>query len=179
MPARNAARTLEQTVRGDPARLGRRDHPRRRQVDRRHVELARAAAAPRHLAPAQRRLRRQPEDVLPRGAPARRRRRGDAPPRRPVRAVADPRAGRRRSSPGEADLVLGSRLAEPGRGARRRDAAATSIVANRGLTTIENRVMRTRPVRAAHRLPRLLARPAAASSRSCATRSTSRSTPRC
>ena len=35
------------------------------------VELARRLPTPRDLAPAQRRLRRQPEDLLPRGAPAR------------------------------------------------------------------------------------------------------------
>ena len=37
-------------------------------------------------------LRRQPEDLLPRGAPARGRHRRDAPSRRPVRARADPAA---------------------------------------------------------------------------------------
>ena len=53
-------------LRRHPARLGRRDHPRRRQVDRRHRRASRATLPrPRRLAPAQRRLRRQPEDLLP------------------------------------------------------------------------------------------------------------------
>ena len=63
--------TLERTVERDPARVGRRGDPRRRQVHRRTVEVARELAVHVDLAPAQRRLRRQPEDLLPRGAAAR------------------------------------------------------------------------------------------------------------
>ena len=81
-------------LRRHPRRLGRRRHPGRRQVARRHHRGRPHAAAAGHLAPAQRGLRRQPEDVLPVGAAARRRRRGDAPPRRPVRAHPDPQARR-------------------------------------------------------------------------------------
>ena len=56
------------------------------------------------------RLRRQPEDLLPRGAEGRRRHRRDGPPGLPVRpdAAAGDRSGP--SSEGEADVVLGSRL---------------------------------------------------------------------
>ena len=45
MPARQAAATLERTVRRDPARRGRRGDPRRRLLDRRDRELGAAAAA--------------------------------------------------------------------------------------------------------------------------------------
>ena len=100
MPAMNAARTLEQTVQAIP----------REWVDEiilvddassdDTVELARRLPLHAGLAPAQRRLRRQPEDVLPRGAAARRRRRGDAASRRPVRARADRQHGR--ADPGRA-----------------------------------------------------------------------------
>ena len=41
-PPATPARTLERTYDGDPARLGRRDHPRRRQVHRRHRRRSRA-----------------------------------------------------------------------------------------------------------------------------------------
>ena len=80
--------------RGDPSRLGRRGDRRRRRLDRR--DSGDRAHAGRHgpLAPAQRRLRRQPEDLLPVRPAGRRRRGGDAASRRAVRAVADPEAGR-------------------------------------------------------------------------------------
>ena len=98
MPARQAAATLERTVAEIP-------HD---EVDEiilvddsstdETVELARELPLDGHLAPASGRLRRQPEDLLPRGPPAGRRRRRDAPPRRPVRAGPDPEHGRTRSS---------------------------------------------------------------------------------
>ena len=95
---RDARAQRRQDAGGDrrrhPEGVGRRDHPRRRLLDRRHRRARAQAAAARRLAPAQRRLRRQPEDVLPRGAPAQRRRRRDAAPRRPVRAGDHPQARR-------------------------------------------------------------------------------------
>ena len=93
MPARNAAKTLERTVSAIPTDVvdeiilvddGSTDDT---------LEVARRLPLRADLAPAQRRLRRQPEDVLPRGAPARRRRGRDAPSRRAVRARADPAHG--------------------------------------------------------------------------------------
>ena len=169
MPARNAARTLERTVSRSRV-MGRRDHPRRRQVDRRHRRARPRAADPRRLASAQRRLRRQPEDVLPRGAAARRRRGRDAAPRRPVRADADPGA-RRADRAGEADMVLGSRMAEPGT-AREGGMPLYKRVANRGLTAIENRLMGTE-LSELHTGYRAFSAPCARRCRSCATRWTS------
>ena len=61
---------------------------------------------------------------------------------------------------GEADLVLGSRLAVPG-AAIAAGMPRWKWVANRFLTTIQNRIMGTAPDRGPHRLPRLLARAAA------------------
>ena len=88
MPALNAAQTLETTVAAIP-----RDWVDEMiLVDDRSTDETRRARArarrPRDLASAQRRLRRQPEDLLPGGAAARRRDRGHAAPRRPVRARA-------------------------------------------------------------------------------------------
>ena len=72
-------------------KVGRRHHPRRRQVDRRDRRNRAQPAHQGHLAPAQRRLRRQPEDVLPGGAAGAGGRRRHVAPGRPVRADADPR----------------------------------------------------------------------------------------
>src|SRR3954453_15184508 len=142
-----------------PGGLGRRGDPRRRQVERRHRRTRpRAAAAPR-LASPQRRLRRQPEDLLPGGAAAERGV-GDPPaPRRPVRAGHHPEAGR-------ADRAGGgrrrARLALPhaGRGTRGGDAA----VALRAEPVPDHRGEQGHAdgaVRAAHGLPRVLAAGAA------------------
>ena len=173
MPARNAARTLEATLSTaiphgwvDEIIL----------VDDKStddtVELARRL--PLHVVwhPAQRRLRRQPEDLLPRGAPARRRRRRDAAPRRPVRARDHPAAGRadrRRRGRHRARLALPRARAARARAGCR----CWKCVANRVPDHGREPAAGHRPLRAAHRLPRLLARAAARRSRSCATRSTS------
>ncbi|CAA9522487.1 MAG: Glycosyl transferase, group 2 family protein, partial [uncultured Solirubrobacteraceae bacterium] len=94
---------------GHRPRLGRRDHPGRRLLHGRdRPPGAHPAGAARPVASAQRGLRRQSEDVLPPSAPAGRRRRRDAPPRRPVRALAD----------------LAARRADPARGARPRPRVA-------------------------------------------------------
>ena len=132
MPALNAAKTLELIVGSIPRDI----------VDEvilvddrstdETLEIAEAQCQ-RRLAPAQRRLRRQPEDLLPRGAPARGRDRRDAPPGRPVRARVDPAADRAHSA-GEADLVLGSRMMIPG-AAKEAGMPLYKRVANRGLTT--------------------------------------------
>src|SRR2546423_1735749 len=55
---------------GDPHGRGRRGHPGRRQIDRCDAGRGAAPAASPDLAPAQRRVRGQPEDVLSGGAPA-------------------------------------------------------------------------------------------------------------
>ena len=141
MPALNAAKTLRATVAAIP-----RDWVDEMiLVDDRStdetVKLAPRARRPRGLASAQRRLRRQPEDLLPGGAAARCGDRGHASSRRPVRARADPEADRPIRG-GEADLVLGTRMAEPG-AAREAGMPLYKRVANRSLTTIENRVMGT------------------------------------
>ena len=57
---------------------------------------------------------------------------------------------------GEADIVLGSRLREPG-AALAAGMPRWKLVANRALTEIENRIIGTNLSRGAHRLPRLLA----------------------
>ena len=142
MPALNAARTLAATVSGIP----------RDWVDeiilvddgsQRRDRRARAhAPAARHLAPAQRRLRGQPEDLLPAGAPGRRRRRRDAASRRAVRADADPRAG-------QADPRRTAPTSCSDRGSWKRAAHSQGgmplykFLANRALTTIENRALGT------------------------------------
>ena len=112
-------------------------------------------ARPSDLASPQRRLRRQPEDLLPRGTAARRRRGGDAPSRRAVRADADSGAGR--ADP-RGPRPTGARLAPGGArdGAGRRDAA---LQVRREPLPDGDREPRScdRPQRAPHRLPRLLA----------------------
>ena len=80
--------------RGDPARLGRRDHPRRRPLHRRDREARARARRSRGLASAQRRIRRQPEDLLSGGAAARCGDRGHVASGRPVRAEPDSEADR-------------------------------------------------------------------------------------
>ena len=99
MPAYNAARTLERTYADIPHDAGPADHPRRRRLERRD-RRDRPAAGPRRDHPQpEPRLRRQPEDLLRRGARGRRGHRRDAPPGLPVRRDADPgprRADRRR-----------------------------------------------------------------------------------
>ena len=155
MPAMNAARTLERTVEAIP----------RDWVDEivlvddassdETVELARQPAAARGLAPAQRGLRRQPEDVLPRGPAARRRRRRDAASRRPVRAGADPEHGR--ADPGRAGGPR-ARLAAgaAGHGPGQRHAALEvrgQPLAHRGREPDHGHA----PVRGPYRLPGLLA----------------------
>ena len=67
-------------------------------------------------------------------------------------------------------MVLGSRLAVPGAW-REGGMPRYKFLANRGLTIIENAVLGTHFSRAAHGLPRVLARAAADRARSCATRS--------
>ena len=98
---------------------------------------------------------------------------GDAAPRRPVRAEPDPDAWSSRSCAARPTWCWAR-----GWPSRARPAPAGcrcyKYVANRGLTAIENRDPRHPPVRAAHRLPRLFAPPAPRGARSCATRSTSR-----
>ena len=79
---------------------------------------------------------------------------------------------------GEADIVLGSRFARA-RTARAGGMPRWKRAANRFLTTAREPAHGHRPVRAAHRLPRVLAQAAARGARSCATPSTSPSTPRC
>ena len=101
-----------------PRGLRRRNHPRRRQVDRQHGRAGPLAARAPDLAPAQRRLRRQPEDLLPGGAPARRGRGDHAAPRRPVRARRSCRGWRIRSSTAKPTWCLAR--ASPSRGPRGR-----------------------------------------------------------
>jgi hypothetical protein len=120
-----------------PARLGRRGHPRRRPLHRRHAgDRARPAAAPR-VAPSQRRLRRKPEDVLPRGPAARRRRRGHAASRRSVRGEPDPEPGR--AGPHAAARTWSSARASPSRAWRSR----TACRAGRRSRTARSRSPRT------------------------------------
>ena len=137
------------------AGVGGRPPARRRLLDRRHRRHRAPPADPCRLAPAQRRLRRQPEDLLPGRAPERRRHRGDAAPRRAVRADADP--GARRAHParrGRSRPRLAARRAGDGEG--RRDAA---LQVRRQPVPDDRRERRhgDDADRAAHRLPRLLA----------------------
>ena len=129
--------------RGDPARLGRRDHPRRRQVDRRDRR-----AGPRRL-PLH--VIWHPHNVgyggnqktcyleaLQREADVG----GDAAPRRPVRAEPDPAPRRRRSCAARPTSCWARgwpSRARPARAACR----CYKYVANRGLTAIENRILGT------------------------------------
>ena len=121
MPAYNAALTLERTYADIPHDL----------VDQiilvddvshdETVEIARPARARRDHPPPEPRLRRQPEDLLRRGARGRRRHRRHAPPRLPVRRDPDPGARSPRSSDG--DARPDARQPLPGRPAGRRHAA--------------------------------------------------------
>ena len=79
---------------------------------------------------------------------------------------------------GEADLVLGSRLAVPGM-ALANGMPRWKYVANRALTTVENRIMGTQLSEAHTGYRAYSRRPAAHASRSCATPPTSASTPSC
>ena len=80
--------------------------------------------------------------------------------------------------PGEADLVLGSRLAVPGM-ALANGMPRWKYVVNRALTDGGEPDHGHRPLRGPHRLPRLLAPAAPDRARSCATPPTSASTPSC
>ncbi len=99
MPAYNAARTLQRTYADIPHELVHEiilvDDVSADET----VEIAGQLGLVVIIHPAEPRLRRQPEDLLRRGAGGRRRHRGHAPPRLPVRRHADPgpdRADRRR-----------------------------------------------------------------------------------
>ena len=120
MPAYNAARTLQRTYADIPHEL----------VDQiilvddvsadETVEIAGQLGLDVIIHRREPRLRRQPEDVLRRGAGGRRRHRGHAPPRLPVRRDADPgpdRPDRGRLARPDAGQPV------PGRSAGRRDAA--------------------------------------------------------
>ena len=120
MPAYNAARTLERTYADIPHDLVDRiilvDDVSRDET----VDIARQLGPRRDHPQPEPRLRRQPEDLLRRGARGRRRHRRHAPPRLPVRRDADPgahRADRRRRARPDA------RQPVPGRPAGRRHAA--------------------------------------------------------
>ena len=80
-------------------------------------------------------------------------------------------AGRRRPGAGLAAGLPGMALAN--------GMPRWKYVVNRALTTVENRIMGTEPVRGAHGLPRLLAPAASDRARSCATPPTSASTRSC
>ena len=88
MPAYNAARTLEQTVAELDRTRRRRRHPGGRRQPRRDRQAGAPSSASTRRPPAEPRLRRQPEDLLHRGAGPRRRHRGHGPPGLPVLAEA-------------------------------------------------------------------------------------------
>ena len=157
MPAYNAARTLERTFAEIPLDVVDDvilvdDASRDDTVDGR----ARPRAADHRPRP-EPRLRRQPEDLLPRGAAPRRRHRRHAAPRLPVHAAAD----RRRWSAMivERPLRRRARLAHPRRARRCQGGMPLyKYVANRFLTWRENLLVGDEALRVPHRLPRLLAR---------------------
>ena len=153
MPAYNAARTLEETFRAIPEGYYDEivvvdDHSRDDTLE------LRAPAPPEGDPPsAQRRLRRQPEDLLHGGAARRRHDRRDAAPGRPVRSgdhpgddPADPRGPRRHGA--------GLAHDDAGRRARRRHAA---LEADRQPLPDDAREPGDGPAlhRVPHRLPRL------------------------
>ena len=156
MPAYNAARTLERTYADIP-------HDLVDQIilvddvsDDETVDIARQLGLDVIIHAPEPGLRRQPEDLLRRGAGGRRRHRRDAPPRLPVRRDPDPgahRADRRRRARPDA------RQPVPGRPAGRRDAALEvreQPVPDDGR---EHR-LRAPPVRVPHRPARLQPAPA-------------------
>ena len=174
----NAARTLQRTVEAIPRDFVDEVDPRRRPLDRRHRRRSRAtlpislvwhphnAGYGANQKTCYLEALQRDADVVVMLHPD-----GQYEPE----LIPDARA--RRSSPASADLVLGSRFAAPGM-ARAHGMPRWKYLVNRCLTTVENEIMGTRPDRgrtpatAPTRASFLLTSP------SCATPTTSASTPR-
>ena len=175
-PAYRAEKTLESMLPGHSARCRRPGAARRRRERRRHARDCRATGTPHGPPCDQRRLRREPEDLLYRGAARRRRHRRHGAPGLPVRAAARSPHWRRWSRPASTTL-----RSDRGCSARRRSPAGCRATST--CRTVTHRLPEPDDRRAAvgisHRLSRFLAPRHRRRCRWVPTRTISYSTIRC